>query len=347
MAGSVGIAGSSSHTPTRRPLSVLNAAGGSSSVHAPWRAGSGSGQHREQEVEVLGAAGHRSEHVEVGVGRAPADAVEVAALGDHAVARLEPERATAVRRDPHGTTDVGAELERREPGRDGCRRAAGRTAGDARHVPRVVRGAEDLVEALRVTGPARQVRLAEHDGARLAQAGHRRRVGCRHVVRQLDGAARGADAGRLDGVLDRDREAVQWRQRSATTRPRVGGVGLGACPVHGERDDGVDRGVEAVDAIEVQLEQVATGDLRVADRLRLLGGGLRGPGVVQHAAIVRGRPGAPGTWMRPHHRRGNRERPRAAGPPSVAHAHDRRKLWRRFWFTTRSAMRRPASVENR
>ena len=41
IAGSVGIAGSSSHTPMRRPLSVVNAAGGSSSDHAPWRAGSG------------------------------------------------------------------------------------------------------------------------------------------------------------------------------------------------------------------------------------------------------------------------------------------------------------------
>ena len=81
----------------------------------------------------------------------------------------------------------------------------------------------------------------------------------------------------------------------------------------------------------------------VADRLRLLGGGPRGPGVVQHAAMVRGRPGAPGTCC--DRRRGD-DRGRRGRPRSPA-AHVRRKLWRRFWFTTRSAMRSPASVENR
>ena len=85
-------------------------------------------------------------------------------------------------------------------------------------VPRVVRRAEDLVEALHVARPARQVRLAEHDRAGLLQPGDGGRVGGRHVVGQLDGAAGRADAGRLDGVLDRDREPVQRRQRSATTR---------------------------------------------------------------------------------------------------------------------------------
>ena len=72
------------------------------------------GQHRHQQVEVAGAAGHRPEHVDVGVGGAAADAVEVAALGHDAVARLEAERAAAVRRQPHRAADVGAELERRQ-----------------------------------------------------------------------------------------------------------------------------------------------------------------------------------------------------------------------------------------
>ena len=48
-----------------------------------------------------------------------------------------------------------------------------------------------------------------------AQPGDGRRVVRRHVVGQLDGAAGRADAGGLDGVLDRDRQPVQRRQRVA------------------------------------------------------------------------------------------------------------------------------------
>ena len=174
--GRSGISGSSSHT--RDAPAGERRERGRRQLERP-RALAGRlrpGEHRQQQVEVGGAAGHRPEHVDVGVGRAAADAVEVAALGDHAVARLEPERAAAVRRDAHRAADVGAELERREAGGDRRRRAARRAARDARDVPRVVRRAEELVEALHVARPARQVGLAEDDGAGLAQPGHRRRV---------------------------------------------------------------------------------------------------------------------------------------------------------------------------
>ena len=68
--------------------------------------------------------------------------------------------------------------------------------------------------------------------------------------------------GRLDGVLDRDRQAVQ---RSAAGRPIAvrasAAVGGGQRRLGGQRDDGVERGVEPLDAVEVELEQLAALDL--------------------------------------------------------------------------------------
>ena len=52
-----------------------------------------------------------------------------------------------------------------KPGGDGRRRAAGGSAGRARAVPGVVRGAEDRVRGLPVSRPGRRVGLAEDHGA--------------------------------------------------------------------------------------------------------------------------------------------------------------------------------------
>ena len=130
IAFSPGFSSSSSHTATRRPASDV--ADGRRQLDAPRRPARRlrPGEHGQQQLEVAGAAGHRPEHVDVGVGRPAADAVEVAALGHDAVARLEAERAAAVRRHAHRAADVGAELERRQPGRHRRRRTAGRAAGD-------------------------------------------------------------------------------------------------------------------------------------------------------------------------------------------------------------------------
>ena len=187
-----------------------------------------------------GAAGDRAEHVDVGVGRAAADVVEIAALRHHAEARLEPEHAAAVRRDADRAADVGADLEAREPGRPTAaadrptnRRARGR-------VPRVVRRAEDLVVGLQVARPARHVGLAEHDRAGRLQLRDGRRVGGGHVVGQLDRAAGRADALDLDGVLDRDRQAVERPERVAARSRLVGRGGRVASALDVERDDRVE-----------------------------------------------------------------------------------------------------------
>ena len=111
---------------SRRAASASRAAAARAATRR--RARARAGEHAEQQVEVVGAARDRAEHVDVGVGRAAADVVEVAALRDHAEARLEPEHAAAVRRDAHRAADVGAELEAGEAGRDRGGRAARRAA---------------------------------------------------------------------------------------------------------------------------------------------------------------------------------------------------------------------------
>ena len=108
-------------------------------------------QHPDQEVEVVRAARDRPEDVDVGVGGASTDVVEVPALGHHAEARLQPEDTAAVRRDADRSADVGPELEAGETGGHCGRRPPRGSTRDVTDVPRVAAAAEDLVEGLDVT----------------------------------------------------------------------------------------------------------------------------------------------------------------------------------------------------
>ena len=60
---------------------------------------------------------------------------------------------------------------------------------------------------------------------------------------------------------------MQWADVIAASQRRVGGVGGHARAVGVERDDGVQRRVEGVDAREVDLQQLATRHLAAPDGL--------------------------------------------------------------------------------
>ena len=123
-------------------------------------------------------------------------------------------------------------------------RPAGGATGRSRDVVGVVRRTEDLVVALEVAGVEGQVRLAEHDGARVAQAGDRPRVFGRHEIGQLRGARRRPHPRGLPRVLDRHRHAVE-RPRPPSLRAHLVGLGrFGEGPLHIGRHDGVDGPVE-------------------------------------------------------------------------------------------------------
>ena len=128
-------------------------------------------------------------------------------------------------------------------------------------VPRVVGDAEELVVGLHVARPPRQVGLAEHDGAGGLEAGDGGCVLGGHVVGELRGATGRADALGLDGVLDRDRQTVERPEHVAAEHgDLVGRVGGGARPLDVEGDDRVHVAVEALDAVEVEVEQLTARD---------------------------------------------------------------------------------------
>jgi hypothetical protein len=68
------------------------------------------------------------------------------------------------------------------------------------------------------------------------------------------------------GVLVRDGEAVQRADLRAGGERRVGGVGRGSRTVGVQGDDGVQRRVDPVDAVQVGVEQLARRDLPSPDQ---------------------------------------------------------------------------------
>src|SRR6185437_1144011 len=176
----------------------------------------------------------------------------------------------AVGGDAHRSPDVGADLEAGEPRGHGRGRTARRAAGDVVDVPGVAAAAEDVVERLDVTRPARRVRLAEDDRARLLEARDRGCVVRRHVIGELDRTTRRADPLGLDRVLDGDGQPVQGTDILPPGEGGIGRIGRGAGTIRIEGDDGVDRRVQTFDSIEVELEELAARDLAGPDGGRQL-----------------------------------------------------------------------------
>ena len=186
---------------------------------------------------------------------------------DPAALGLEAEEAAAAGRDADRAAAVGAERAAREAGRDRRRRAAARAARRAVEVPRVAGRAER-----RGLGEGRDLELgdaglADDHGAGRAQAAHDLGV-LRGGVAERVGAARGHLARDVGVVLDRDRHAEQ-RAAIAAAAAAVGLGGLGERAL-GEHDaERVEDRVEAGDALEVGLGELARGDLPRRDQLGL------------------------------------------------------------------------------
>ena len=127
----------------------------------------------------------------------------------------------------------------------------------------------------------RQIRLAVDDRAGRTQPRHDGRVLRRHVPAVGPAPARRPDPARLDRVLDRDRETVQWAKRVAAGTCRVRSACLASGPLGCEGDDASDRAVEPFDSIEVELEQLEGADLPRAKRPYERRRALVGEGVVE------------------------------------------------------------------
>ena len=224
------------------------------------------GEDVEAEFQVLDVPRHRSGNGDVRLGQGAWRSGNLAERRHDAIARLVAEDAAGGSRTPDRTADVAAELERREAGGESGRGTSGRAARRPFQVPWVVRLAEHVVVALRVACVDRQVRLAEDDGAGRAQPGDRHGVDLRNVAAQFGCAGGRAHPDGLKGVLDRHRDAVERAQVPAVGQCPVRGVRLPAGPLDVERDNGVERRVQTIDAVEEEFEVVAGGDPAAANR---------------------------------------------------------------------------------
>ena len=86
-------------------------------------------------------------------------------------------------------------------------------------------------------------------------------------------AERRADAGGVDEILVRDRQAVQRTERAAARLLLVGLRRVGHRPVGDERDDRVDLRIDALDAREVRRHHLARRELLAPDARGELDGG--------------------------------------------------------------------------
>ena len=139
---------------------------------------------------------------------------------------------------------------------DRSRGTAGRSAGGAGDIPRVVGLSEDLVERLVVAGVQRRVGLAGDDRTGRAQPRHGDGVVRGYVIAQLGGArSRGTPLGFPD-VLHGHDEAVQRSEHFAASERFIGGGRISGRPFDVERHHGVQWSVHLVDAGDDMVEQL-------------------------------------------------------------------------------------------
>ena len=171
-------------------------------------------------------------------------------------ARLEPDVAAEGGRDAHRPGAVGADAERSEAGRHRRRGAARRPTRRLRRIPRVARDAGQIGVGLPLAAELGRRRLAEQDGAGLAQAGRRRRVDVPRLlgVDRVAAAARRPALGE-DEVLDRRRHAVERPDGLAALPADLARRGVRQRLVGGDVAERVERRVQRLDAVEDGLRR--------------------------------------------------------------------------------------------
>ena len=175
--------------------------------------------------------------------------------------------------------------------------AAATAPATAAQVVGVARRAEDGVEGVRARPEFGRVALAQDDRTGGAQALDDEVVLVGHVV-GVDGRAEGrADARRRDEVLDHDGQPVQRARRPARGEGGVGAIGVGQGALGEERADRVDARIDALDLVEVRLDDLAGRKLASADQAGEVAGGAEVEWVGDG-----GPPGGAGAWRRPQDR---------------------------------------------
>ena len=194
----------------------------------------------------------------------------VAQLGggrDAPARRLEADQAAAGGGDPDRATAVVAVRHREHPGRHRRGGPARGAAGRALQVPGVVRRAEEACLAGGQDAVLGQRRRADDHEAGIAQAPCDVVVIVGHVVGHQPAAVGEAQA--LDGPVVLDGRGDAREGTRVAGRDRVGG---GQRTLGVDLHEGVELGVELLDAIERALHELARGDLAGAHHAGELAG---------------------------------------------------------------------------
>ncbi len=218
----------------------------------------GTGDNAERRLEILHGARQWPEHAHIAHGAGDARQVGHMAMAGHApFRRLQREDAVVVRGIAHRTTDVAAELQRREACRHSGSAAAGRAAGRTPCVPGVLGRTEQRTVGLKVGAQFGDIGLAEDDRTRRAQSRDQAGVALGHVVLERRVAGCRVQARDVEGFLDGDRHAMQWPELATFLRPRPVG---GARGLHRSfviyHHQGIDRPVQPRDAFQVRLSRL-------------------------------------------------------------------------------------------
>ena len=182
---------------------------------------------------------------------------------------LEPEQRAVGGRIADRAGAVGCSRGGGEARGDGGAAAAGRSAGGPGGVPGVTSHAPGGRLGEHRERELWEIRLADHDGARGAQPPDQ--LG---VVRGRPVHAPGAVGGHLPlhvlVVLDRDRDPEQRRIVPGGTAPLCL-LRLSARPLREHHPKGVEARVQALDSLQVQVDELARGDLPGVHELGLPG----------------------------------------------------------------------------
>ena len=190
------------------------------------------------------------------------DAGEAGAQADHAV---------AVGGDAHRAADVVAMGDGADAGRRRRSRAAARAARRHRRVARIERAAVQGVVGEDAHREGRRIGAADDDRAGVLEVGDDRAVLLGDEVLERDHAVVGRQAGLVDVDLGRHRHAVQRRQGMAARAGGVGGLGGGARLRLEHAHDGVDRGIDRMQALQDRVDGLASRGLAGADEAGEIG----------------------------------------------------------------------------
>src|ERR1700722_6082727 len=137
----------------------------------------------ERQGEVAGGSRQRADHAKIALPRHRWRRRQtVSARGDQAQRWLVSKNSAEMRRRAYRATDVGSERKRAKPRSDSRSRSARRAAGRAADIPGIVGGSVDIVIALELTKPHRDIGLADDDFASPLQPRNGKRIFGRHEI---------------------------------------------------------------------------------------------------------------------------------------------------------------------